>query len=338
MKTSDFDYFLPQELIAQEPAKPRDTARLMVINRKTEKIEDRIFRDLPEYLDPRNDLLVLNESRVIPARLYGKKSTGGKVELLLLNELDDNTWRAFVRPGRRVKKGTEMYFSDIRAVCRDVLDDSSRVIEFFSKDDILDLLSSIGTVPTPPYIKRIPKDPEEYQTVYSKIPGSVAAPTAGLHFTSSLLDEIEKMGVQIARITLHVGEGTFRPVKTEEVEEHKMHSEFYSLDEENAEKIRDAIRQGKRIIAVGTTTTRVLETLIRDGGIKADSGWTDIFIYPPFEFKCVNALITNFHLPRSTLLMLVSAFASRELVLKAYSRAIEKRYRFFSFGDACLFL
>ncbi|RKX55883.1 MAG: tRNA preQ1(34) S-adenosylmethionine ribosyltransferase-isomerase QueA [Thermotoga sp.] len=337
MRTSDFDYTLPKELIAQTPMEPRDAARLMVINRKTGQIEDRMFHDLIDFFTS-DDMLILNESRVIPARLYGRKSTGGKVEILLLNDLGNNVWRTFARPGKRIKRGTEMYFNGVRAVCKEVQEDSSRIVEFLINDDLLEILPSIGTIPIPPYIKNIPSDPEEYQTVYSRIPGSVAAPTAGLHFTGEMLDDLEKKGVRIARITLHVGEGTFKPVKTEKIEDHEMHSEFYSINEENARKIREAIKENKRITAVGTTTTRVLETLVRQGEIKACSGWTDIFIYPPYEFKCVDALITNFHLPKSTLLMLVCAFASKEMVLKAYSRAIEKRYRFFSFGDACLFL
>ncbi|AKI98043.1 tRNA preQ1(34) S-adenosylmethionine ribosyltransferase-isomerase QueA [Kosmotoga pacifica] len=338
MKITDFDYELPEELIAQEPILPRDHCRLLVIRRDSENLEHRRFYDIKEYLEP-GDLLVLNDSKVIPARLYGHKSTGAKIEVLLIEKIHSGIWKAIVKPGSKIKKGSQLLFEKLSCQVIEHLPDSTRILKF-NEPDAEEIIKEIGRLPIPPYISKYPNDPELYQTVYAKTEGSVAAPTAGLHFTQQLLGELKDMGVNIAYITLHVGLGTFRPVKVENIEEHKMHSEFYTISEETVEKIGKTRKNGNRIIAVGTTVVRTLESVVAEnkGRLIAKSGYTDIFIYPPFEFKIVDGIVTNFHLPRSTLLMLVSAFAGREKILKAYEKAVEKRYRFFSFGDACLIL
>jgi len=346
MRTEDFDYFLPPELIAQSPVEPRDASRLMVLHRDTGRWEHRLFRDLPEYLRP-GDVLVANESRVIPARLYGRKiPTGGKVELLLVSKLDEWTWRALVR-GHRIREGTKLGFPAsggfklVGEVIK-VEESGERVVRF--REEVEPLLEDIGVVPLPPYIRRPLADAERYQTVYARVSGSVAAPTAGLHFTHGLIRRLQERGVRFAFVTLHIGPATFRPVRTERIEDHVMHSEYCELSEETAELLNEVREEGRRIVAIGTTTVRVLETAaLRAGGegparLEPFSGWTDLFIYPGFRFRVVDALITNFHLPRSTLLMLVSAFAGRELVLRAYQEAIRQRYRFYSFGDAMLIL
>ena len=333
LKVSDFDFELPKELIAQKPAEPRDSARLMVLNREFKHIEHRIFRDIKEYLKE-GDVLILNNTKVIPARLLGKKITGARIEVFLLEKIEDGIWKCLVKPGSKMKVGSELVFRNGlfgKVIARN--DDGTRIIEFSAKED--KEIFSAGEVPLPPYIKNRGIDPEKYQTVYAQKEGAVAAPTAGLHFTKELLDEIKKMGVKVAYITLHVGLGTFRPVKVENIENHEMEEEFYHVPKETVDIINDA--QG-RIIAVGTTVVRTLETIARLPKMDEYTGKTDIFIYPPFEFKMVDALITNFHLPRSTLLMLVSAFAGLDLIKKAYKIAIEKEYRFFSFGDAMFIL
>ncbi|MBT1247892.1 MULTISPECIES: tRNA preQ1(34) S-adenosylmethionine ribosyltransferase-isomerase QueA [unclassified Thermosipho (in: thermotogales)] len=331
MNVSSFDYFLPEELIAQSPVEPRDSSRLMVLNRKTREIEHKIFRDIIEYLKE-GDLLVRNVTKVIPARLYGKKATGAKIEILLLEKVSEGVWEALVKPGSKVKKGTKIYFDDERyCICKDWAQEGARILEFnFSDDDLFRL----GKAPLPPYIKnQIPF--ERYQTIYSREKGSVAAPTAGLHFTDELLEKIKESGIEFADLVLHVGLGTFRPVKVEDVREHKMHSERYYVPKETVKKINDTRKNGGRIIAVGTTSVRTLETIARLDKKESYHGKTDIFIYPPFEFKLTDAIITNFHLPKSTLLMLVSAFAGREFILDAYNVAVKMKYRFFSLGDAC---
>jgi len=334
VKLSDFDYRLPEELIAQKPVEPRDKSRLMVINRKNGEIHHTIFRNITAYLK-KGDLLVFNMTKVIPARLHLRKSTGARIELLLLEELDSKIWKCMVRPGNKVKVGTTMYGKDFSCECIERHADGTRTIRF--DHDVAEILQENGEIPLPPYIHR-KVDPVRYQTVYAKVPGAVAAPTAGLHFTRELLRKIDEMGVERAEVVLHVGVGTFRPIRAENVEDHRMHEEYYEIDTENTEKIFKARETGKRIIAVGTTVVRVLETIARQPRKKHYKGRTSLFIYPPFEFKLTDALITNFHLPKSSLLVLVSAFAGRELVMEAYSEAIEKRYRFFSFGDACFFI
>lgn len=335
MKVSEFDYELPPELIAQEPVEPRDASRLMVLHRKTKKIEHRIFREIVEYLEP-DDLLVLNVSKVIPARLYARKKTGAHIEILLLDRLEEGIWRCLVKPGQKVKKGTELLIdNNLSAVCLDRSEDGTRILEFRPKND--DLILKKGKAPLPPYIKKeVPLD--RYQTVYAKENGSVAAPTAGLHFTPELIEKLKEKGVEFAEIVLHVGIGTFRPVKVEEVEKHRMHEEYYRVPREAVRKIRETKEKGKRVVAVGTTTVRTLETIARLPEQEEYAGKTDLFIYPPFEFKMVDALITNFHLPRSTLLMLVAAFAGKDFIMEAYREAVKRRYRFFSFGDAMLIL
>ena len=333
LKVSDFDFELPEELIAQKPAEPRDSARLMVLNKSSGEIEHRVFRDIKEYLKE-GDVLVLNNTKVIPARLLGKKITGAKIEVFLLEKMEDGVWKCLVKPGPKMKIGSELIFKgglSGKVVARN--EDGTRIIEFSSKKD--GEIFKSGETPLPPYIKNREVDPEKYQTVYAQKEGAVAAPTAGLHFTKELLDEIEKSGVKTTYITLHVGLGTFRPVKVENVEEHTMDEEFYHVPKGTIETVRNA--KG-RIIAVGTTVVRTLETVARLPERKEYTGKTDIFIYPPFEFKLVDALITNFHLPRSTLIMLVSAFAGLDLIKKAYKIAIDKKYRFFSFGDAMFIL
>ena len=336
MRVDEFDFHLPKELIAQKPAEPRDSARLMVLDRKTGKIEHRIFRDVAKYLNE-GDLLVLNDTKVIPARLLGRKTTGAKVEVFLLEKVKDGLWRCLVKPGRKLKLGSEVVFKNgLIGRIIDRFEDGTRLVEFSKKGDFE--IFSAGEIPLPPYIENPNVDPEKYQTVYAKEEGAVAAPTAGLHFTEELLKKIEDKGVKIAYVTLHVGLGTFRPVKVENVEDHKMEEEFFRVPRETVRLIKETKKSGKRIIAVGTTVVRTLETIARFPEKDEYSGKTDLFIYPPFDFKMVDSLITNFHLPRSTLLMLVSAFAGLDLIKKAYRIAVEERYRFFSFGDAMLIL
>ena len=339
LKTSDFYYDLPEELIAQTPAQPRDSSRLLVYHRDTKTIEHKIFRDITQYLKA-GDLLVVNRTRVLPARLYAFTPNGGKVEILLLKRLTGDTWEALVKPGKKFKRGAKFIVNEELSFTSEAETDAGgRILKFEFNGVFEDILSRVGTMPLPPYIHEKLKDPERYQTVYSKETGSAAAPTAGLHFTEELLDKIRAMGVEIAEVILHVGLGTFRPVKVENVLEHKMHSEYYEIGEEAAEKINRAKKEGRRVIAVGTTSVRTLETVADDKGfVSPCKGNTEIFIYPPYKFKCVDALITNFHLPESTLLMLVSSLCSREEILQVYQTAVEERYRFFSFGDACLFI
>jgi S-adenosylmethionine:tRNA ribosyltransferase-isomerase len=341
MNLHDFYYDLPKELIAQEPIKERDMSRLLVLNRKEGTLEHKIFHDVIDYLNE-GDCLVLNNSRVIPARLYGiKEGTGAKMEFVLLKRVDRDKWETLVRPGRRAPIGSKFIFGngELKCTILEHTDAGGRIIEFEYDGIFEEILDKLGQMPLPPYIKKKLEDKEMYQTVYSKVEGSAAAPTAGLHFTKELLKKIQDKGVKIAYVTLHVGLGTFRPVKTEKIEDHKMHSEFYMIDKETADIINSARKAGKRIIAGGTTSVRTLETAADDSGfITPQSGWTDIFIYPGYKFKMVNGLITNFHLPESTLIMLVSALAGRETILNAYKVAVENKYRFFSFGDAMLIL
>jgi len=340
MKKEDFYFDLPPELIAQTPIEQRDHSRLMLLDRRTGKTEHMHFFDLPKLLRP-GDCLVLNDSRVLPARLYGKRETGGAVEVLLLVNKGNKRWECLTRPGRKAEPGTRLIFGDgeLTAVVREVCEGGNRIIEFEYDGIFLEILERLGKMPLPPYIKEELEDSERYQTVYSKEVGSAAAPTAGLHFTKELLKKIEDMGVTIAYLTLHVGLGTFRPVKVENIEEHQMHAEYCIVSEETAEKINEARRAGGRIIACGTTSCRTLETCSDESGyVKAFSGWTSIFIYPGYRFKCIDGLITNFHLPESTLIMLVSAFAGRGNILRAYEEAIRERYRFFSFGDAMIII
>ena len=338
MKTSDFYYDLPQELIAQTPLKQRDASRLMVLDRQTGAVEHRHFHDILSLLNP-GDCLVMNDSRVLPARLLGVRPTGGAAELLLLRELGEDKWECLAKPGRKLRPGSEVIFGDgvLRAAILEDREDGNKIVQFRYEGIFLELLEQLGRMPLPPYIKESLEDQERYQTVYSKDPGSAAAPTAGLHFTNELLDELRAKGIRTAFITLHVGLGTFRPVKAEEITDHHMHSEFCIINEETARTIRETRQQGGRIVCVGTTSCRTLESFAEeDGTVNARSGWTDIFIYPGYRFKVMDALITNFHLPESTLLMLVSAFAGRENILHAYETAVQERYRFFSFGDAML--
>lgn len=339
MRVEDFDYDLPPELIAQVPVEPRDHSRLLVLHRDNGAMEHVHFYDLPRYLRA-GDVLVVNETRVIPARLFGHKETGGRVEVLLLRPLSDRTWEALVRPGRRLKPGARVTFSDeLAARVVQTLPEGNRLLEFECRGEFSELLDRLGRVPLPPYITTELADPERYQTVYGRERGSAAAPTAGLHFTPQLLAEIERMGVAVARLTLHVGLGTFRPVKVERVEDHTMHEEYYAISAAAAERINAARARGGRVIAVGTTSVRTLETVSDERGVvHAGEGWTGIFIYPGYRYRAVDAMITNFHLPKSTLLMLVSAFAGRELIMAAYREAVAARYRFFSFGDAMLIL
>ncbi|WP_044566252.1 tRNA preQ1(34) S-adenosylmethionine ribosyltransferase-isomerase QueA [Anaerococcus provencensis] len=336
MKTDDFDYYLPEELIAQHPAEKRDHARLLVLDRETGEIEDKYFYDIIDYLNP-GDVLVMNDTRVIPARLFGhRKDKEESIEVFLLRNTEGKTWECLVRPGKKMKISTKIIFSeDLSGQVKDIKEDGNRIIEFSYEGIFNEILDKLGNVPLPPYIKEELKEPEEYQTVYSKNPGSVAAPTAGLHFTKDLLKQIEEKGIKLAYLTLDVGLGTFRPVSVEDVSEHKMHSEFYTLSKETADIINEARESGHRVIATGTTSIRTLESVYKKcGKITEDSGWTDIFIYPGFEYKVVDAFITNFHLPKSTLVMLVAAFTSREMILDTYKYAVDHEYRFFSFGDA----
>ena len=340
MKVSDFDYDLPERLIAQHPSEKRDESRLMVLNREKQTIEDKVFKDVIDYLNP-GDCLVRNNTKVIPARLYGRKETGANVEFLLLKRVHDDTWEVIVRPGRKLLKGAKVIFGDgiLEATIDDVLENGNRLVTFKYEGIFNEILDQIGLMPLPPYIKEKLKDKDRYQTVYAKYDGSAAAPTAGLHFTEELLEKIRQKGVEIANVTLHVGIGTFRPVKVENVEEHDMHSEHYYIKKEDADKINNAKKNGKRIISVGTTSCRVLESIADESGfVKETEGDTSIFIYPGYKFKCIDSLITNFHLPESTLVMLVSALAGKDFILKAYKEAVEKEYRFFSFGDAMIIL
>lgn len=342
MKTSDFFYELPQELIAQTPMEPRDASRLMVIHKDTGELEHKIFRDLIDYLNP-GDCLVLNDTRVIPARIYGvKKETGAVVEFLLLKQKENNVWECLCKPGKRAKTGTVFIFGEglVDATVNDVTEDGNRLVQFHcDSKEIYTILDKIGKMPLPPYITAELADGERYQTVYSKELGSAAAPTAGLHFTEEMLEKIKAKGVNIGYVTLHVGLGTFRPVKVDDVTKHKMHSEHYQLSKETADLINQTKQSGKRVISVGTTSTRTLESVAtKYGCICEDEDDTSIFIYPGYEFKCIDGLVTNFHLPESTLIMLIAAFAGYDTVMNAYKVAVEKRYRFFSFGDCTLFI
>ena len=336
MKVSEFNYELPEELIAQTPLEKRDESRLMVLNAKKQTIEHKIFKDIINYLEP-GDCLVRNNTKVIPARIYGKKETGAHVEFLLLNNIEGDIWETIVRPGNKLHIGTKVIFGDgiLKAEILDVMPGGTRKVKFIYKGIFNEILDKIGLMPLPPYIHEELKDNERYQTVYAKYEGSAAAPTAGLHFTPELLEEIEKKGVKIANVTLHVGIGTFRPVKEETVEAHEMHTEHYYIKKEDVDKINETKKNGKRVIAVGTTSCRVLETIANeDGLVKETEGDTSIFIYPGYNFKCIDGLITNFHLPQSTLLMLVSAFIGKDYIMRAYNEAVKQKYRFFSFGDA----
>lgn len=339
MKTNEFDYNLPEELIAQHPTKNRDEARMMVLDKNTGDREDKYFYDIIDYLQA-GDVLVMNDTRVIPARLFGHRpEKEEKIEVFLLTNTEGSKWEVLVRPGKKMKIGTEVIFSEeLSCKVLEIKEDGNRIVEFYYEGIFNEILDRLGNMPLPPYIKEKLKDNEDYQTVYSKNPGSVAAPTAGLHFTKELLEKIEAKGIKLAYLTLNVGLGTFRPVNEDEITDHKMHSEFYTLSEETAEILNEAKKEGRRIIAVGTTSIRTLEAVYqKNGKICADSGWTDIFIYPGFEFKVVDAIITNFHLPKSTLIMLIAAFTSKEIILNAYNDAVSKKYRFFSFGD-CMFI
>ncbi|MFP7169616.1 tRNA preQ1(34) S-adenosylmethionine ribosyltransferase-isomerase QueA [Terribacillus sp. 7520-G] len=340
MDIKDYDFHLPEELIAQTPLQDRTASRLLVLNREARTMEHRHFADIGDYLKP-GDCLVLNDTRVLPARLYGiKKDTQAKVEILLLKQMEGDSWEVLVKPAKKVKVGTELSFGDgkLTAVCKELLEHGGRIIEFKYDGIFYEVLEELGEMPLPPYIKEQLPDQERYQTVYAKEKGSAAAPTAGLHFTKELLADLQEKGVEIAFITLHVGLGTFRPVSVESIEEHEMHAEFYQMSQETADQLTRIRENGGRIISVGTTSTRTLETIARDhdGKFVAASGWTDIFIYPGFTYRAIDGLITNFHLPKSTLIMLVSAFAGRDFILDAYRTAVEERYRFFSFGDAML--
>ena len=337
MDVKDFDYDLPEELIAQDPLEDRSSSRLMVLDKKTGEVSHHVFKEIVKYLRP-SDCLVLNNTKVIPARLFGvKEGTMAKIEILLLKRRQNDVWETLVKPGKKAKPGTKIIFGDglLTGEVIDVVDDGNRLIQFSYEGIFEEILDKLGQMPLPPYITHQLKDKNRYQTVYAKYDGSAAAPTAGLHFTKELLQEIEDMGVKIAHVTLHVGLGTFRPVKVDTIEDHHMHSEFYIVEESEAKKINDTKADGGRVICVGTTSCRTLESATGDDGIlKAGSGWTENFIYPGYKFKILDCLITNFHLPESTLVMLVSALAGREHILNAYQEAIKERYRFFSFGDA----
>ena len=340
MKTRDFWYDLPEELIAQTPLEQRDTSRLLVLDRETGDVSHKHFYDILDYLKP-GDCLVMNDSRVLPARLLGNRPTGGAVELLLLKDLGDKKWECLAKPGRKLREGQEVVFGngELTATILEVKDDGNRVVEFHFAGIFLEVLERLGKMPLPPYIKAELADQERYQTVYSREVGSAAAPTAGLHFTNDLLEKIREKGVKTVFVTLHVGLGTFRPVKAEEISEHHMHSELCMMSKETADVLNQTKAAGGRVICVGTTSCRTLESLVNeDGTFEEKSKWTEIFIYPGYQFKAMDGLITNFHLPESTLVMLVSAFAGRENVLSAYEQAVQKRYRFFSFGDAMCIL
>ncbi|ACL74911.1 tRNA preQ1(34) S-adenosylmethionine ribosyltransferase-isomerase QueA [Ruminiclostridium cellulolyticum] len=336
MNLHDFDYYLPEELIAQHPLEKRDMSRLMVLDKQTGEIEHKLFKDLFNYLDE-GDCLVLNNTRVIPARLLGEKEgTGGKIEFVLLKRVEGDNWEVILRPGKKAKPGSKFVFGngELKAEILEVLDEGNRLVRFIYDGVFEEILDRVGVMPLPPYITEKLDNPERYQTVYAKVNGSAAAPTAGLHFTKELLDSLVHKGVKIAYVMLHVGLGTFRPVKVDDITQHKMHSEYYSISQETCDIINVTREKGKKVVAVGTTSCRVLETIGKNGKIAPCDGWTDIFIYPGYEFKVVDRLITNFHLPESTLIMLVSSLAGRDNVLHAYSVAVEEKYRFFSFGDA----
>jgi len=339
IKTSDFNYDLPTELIAQIPIKERDYSRLLVLDKATGEIEHKHFYDVLQYLK-KGDCLVINDTKVLPARLYGVRSdTNAVIEILLLKRIDDKKWETLVKPGKKARTGAEIVFKEnlLSGKIVEVLDDGNRIIEFQFEGIFEEILDQLGEMPLPPYIHEKLEDKNRYQTIYAKHPGSAAAPTAGLHFNDNLLEKIEANGVNIARLTLHVGLGTFRPVKAEYIAEHKMHSEYYELTQNEADKINNAKQGGFRVIAVGTTSTRTLETIADDKGfVSAQKGWTDIFIFPGYKYKVVDLLITNFHLPESTLIMLVSALAGKEKIMNAYNTAVKEKYRFFSFGDAML--
>ncbi len=339
MDVKDFYYDLPPELIAQDPLEDRSSSRLLVLDRRTGKTEHKVFTDVIDYLEP-GDCLVINDTKVIPARLMGAKAgTGAVIEVLLLKRLSDTDWECLVKPGRKARTGCEIVFGDgiLKGTIVDMIDDGNRIIRFSYEGIFEEILDELGQMPLPPYITHALKDKNRYQTVYAKHEGSAAAPTAGLHFTEALLKKIEDKGIVIARVTLHVGLGTFRPVKVDKIEEHHMHTEFYKIDEEAAGAVNAAKASGHRVIAVGTTSCRTLESVATsEGVVKASSGDTDIFIYPGYDFKVIDCLITNFHLPESTLVMLVSALAGRDNIMRAYKEAVDRRYRFFSFGDAML--
>lgn len=339
MKTDDFDYNLPEELIAQTPLEKRDNSKLMVLDKNTGEIKHEVFHNIINYLK-KDDILVLNDTKVMPARIIGEKTdTKAVIELLLLKNIENDNWECLAKPAKRIKEGTVVSFGNglLTAKCIGLGEEGIRIMKFQYKGIFYEILDKLGSMPLPPYIKEKLKDKDRYQTVYAKNIGSAAAPTAGLHFTKELLSEIENKGIKICYITLHVGLGTFRPVNVEDVRTHKMHSEFYSMSASVAEILNEAKNNGQRIVSVGTTTTRTLETIMTKYGTFQDvSGWTDIFIYPEYEFKAINAQITNFHLPKSTLIMLVSAFANKEMVLNAYKEAVKNKYRFFSFGDSML--
>lgn len=336
MKVSEFNYNLPEELIAQVPLEKRDTSRLMILDREKQTIEHKKFKDIIDYLEP-GDCLVRNNTKVIPARIYGKKETGAKIEFLLLNNIEGDIWESIVRPGNKLHIGTKVIFGEgiLKAEILEIMPGGTRKVKFYYEGIFNEILDKVGLMPLPPYIHEELKDKDRYQTVYAKYNGSAAAPTAGLHFTPELLQKIEEKGIKIANVTLHVGIGTFRPVKEDEVEKHDMHSEHYYIKQEDVDIINKAKEQGKRIISVGTTSCRVLETVAdKNGLLKEAEGDTQIFIYPGYKFKCIDGLITNFHLPQSTLLMLVSALAGKDFVIEAYEKAVKEKYRFFSFGDA----
>ena len=337
MKVTEFDYELPEELIAQTPIEKRDESRLMVLNRKEHTIEHKTFKDIIDYLEP-GDCLVRNNTKVIPARIYGKKETGANIEFLLLNNIEGDIWETIVRPGNKLHIGTKVIFGDglLTAEILDTMPGGTRKVLFTYEGIFNEILDKIGLMPLPPYIHKELKEKDRYQTVYAKYEGSAAAPTAGLHFTKELLEKIEQKGIEIANVTLHVGIGTFRPVKEDTVEEHEMHSEHFYIKQEDCDKINKAKKNGKRVIAVGTTSCRVLETIANpeDGTVEPIESDTQIFIYPGYKFKCIDGLITNFHLPQSTLLMLVSALAGKDYIMKAYKEAVKEKYKFFSFGDA----
>jgi len=340
MKVSEFKYDLPEELIAQHPYDKRDSARLMVIDKTLQKIEHKIFADVIDYLQP-GDCLVINNTKVLPARLYGKKETGANVKFLLLKRIEGDCWEAMVRPGNKLRPGTKVTFGEgiLQAEVLEVLDGGNRKVKFEYEGIFNEILDKIGLMPLPPYIKEKLENNDDYQTVYAKYNGSSAAPTAGLHFTEELLEQIKQKGVEIANVTLHVGIGTFRPVKVENIEEHHMHSEHYYIKQEDADKINQAKKNGHKVVSVGTTSCRVLESVADENGfVKETEGDTSIFIYPGYHFKCIDRLITNFHLPESTLIMLVSSLAGKDFVMKAYEEAVKERYQFFSFGDAMMIL
>ncbi|MDQ0351139.1 S-adenosylmethionine:tRNA ribosyltransferase-isomerase [Alkalibacillus filiformis] len=341
MRVEDFDFELPEELIAQTPLKERASSKMMVIDREEKSVNHKVFADMINYLNP-GDCLVLNNTKVLPARLLGvKEETGAKIELLLLHQIEGDQWEVLAKPAKKFKEGATVSFGDglLTATCVESLDQGGKVVEFDYEGIFLEVLNELGEMPLPPYIKEQLDDQDRYQTVYAEESGSAAAPTAGLHFTEELLQQIKAKGINVAYLTLHVGLGTFRPVQVDNLEEHDMHAEYYRLTEETADVLTETKENGGKIIAVGTTSIRTLETIMRDHDeFRAASGWTDIFIYPPYQFKAVDGLITNFHLPMSTLIMLVSAFATKDLIMSAYHEAIEQRYRFFSFGDAMLIL